>query len=638
MEAELDFSPLLLVSALAFIIPFLTYRLTGGVLPAVVGEIIAGIFFGRSVLGIIEPHEWLEFLSLFGFAYLMFLSGLEINVALLLRRPGAGWHKPRVGLRQPLAAGLLMVTLVLVTTGIGVALIEWWGRIDNVPMLLFILAATAVGVVVPVLKDRGGAGAAGQAVLVSGFLLEFVAIVGIGVVASLERDGLGWEFFLILAMPAAFGLLLWSITTGRARFPVIPATLHELAHASSQLQIRAALAVLVMFVVLSQVVGTELVLGAFLAGLAVTILSPRHGSLMRVKLDALGYGFFVPIFFIMAGATLDLDPIFQSTDAFLVVPAFLAIAFVAKLLPAVLALGPGFGLRSAAAGGALLSANLSIILAAGAIALELELINEATNGALLMVAIITTVVAPLAFSRMTGPRSDELDERALVIGAGETGRALVPRLQKAGLQVTVVDINEETLIQMAVEGCTTVVGDASTTEILERAQACDAQVAVIATDSDRPERTREIAEALRALCPGLRIVTWVPAPDPHLELLEVEAHSAKEAAAAALGGAVLRPGLFQALGDADVGILEMPLRNEALHERSVRALGLPGGARILLVTREGASVVPDGDTPLRLNDQVTLGGEHEAVEEARDLLLGEDETDWLHFPRSGPEL
>ena len=125
-----------------------------------------------------------------------------------------------------------------------------------------------------------------------------------------------------------------------------------MAHASSQIQIRAALAVLVTFVVLSQVVGTELVLGAFLAGLALTILSPKHGSSMRVKLDGMGYGFFVPIFFITAGAAIDLDAIFAETETLLLIPAFLAVAIATKLIPVGLVLWPAYGFRRALGAGA----------------------------------------------------------------------------------------------------------------------------------------------------------------------------------------------------------------------------------------------------------------------------------------------
>ena len=75
MEGTVDFTPLLLVSALAVVIPFVTWRLTGGLLPAVVGEVVLGMVFGNSVLGLIDENEWLTFLALFGFAYLMFPLG-----------------------------------------------------------------------------------------------------------------------------------------------------------------------------------------------------------------------------------------------------------------------------------------------------------------------------------------------------------------------------------------------------------------------------------------------------------------------------------------------------------------------------------------------------------------------------------
>ena len=239
MEPELDFSPLLLVSALAFLIPIATHRLTRGTIPSVVSEILAGIIFGQSVVGIIDQNEWLEFLSLFGFAYLMFLSGLEINIALLVRPIGPQWYRPAVPLRQSMLAGGIVLGLTVATTAVGVGLLNGLGPVDDFWMLLFILLATAVGVVVPVLKSRGDAGPYAQSIIVIGFLLEFIAILGVGVVAALEREGLGVEFWLILAIPAVFALLLWAVLSGRARFPDAVALMHELAHASSQIQIRA---------------------------------------------------------------------------------------------------------------------------------------------------------------------------------------------------------------------------------------------------------------------------------------------------------------------------------------------------------------------------------------------------------------
>lgn len=603
MEAAVDFTPLLLVSALAVLVPFVCWRLTGGMLPAVVGEVIVGIIFGRPLLGIIEDNEWLTFLALFGFAYLMFLSGLEINLGVIARRPDGRWWIPSVALRQPLISGVLLLALCAAAT---------WGclvglqRLDmitseQIPMLLFVLLATAVGVIVPVLKDRPDLRGIAQPLLVGGFLLEFAAIVGVGVVAALERDGIGWRFALLLAIPCALGLLLWVASYGGGRFPVVPRTMHELAQTSSQLKIRAALALLVMFVALSQVVGAELVLGAFIAGLAATAISPRHGSIVRVKLDALGYGFFVPIFFIHAGATLDLGAVFDSWDHFLLAPLLLAIAFGAKIAPALLGLAPAFGLRRGLAGGALLSANLSLVLAAGAIAEELEIIDAGQHGALLLMALLTTVIAPPLFAWLAGrPSAEPSRGRVLLIGGGSLSDEVARRLADADRAVERLTASEALAIAQPA-----------------RLDGVDA--AVIANPASSDEAA-EISRALRAADPDLRIIAWLPAPNPYLDTLEVETHLPAEAAALALESAVLRPGFDGALRNPDSGLTETIMRNPHLHGEALRGIALPGGVRVLVILRGGEVVIPDGDTPLYLHDRVALGGDPPEVAAASALL------------------
>ena len=601
MEPSVDFTPLLLVSALAVLVPFVSWRLTGGMLPAVVGEVLVGIIFGRPLLGIVEPNEWLTFLALFGFAYLMFLSGLEINLGAIARRPGDRWWIPGVALRQPLISGLLLLALVAFATWACLTGIERVGLIESVqiPMLLFILMATAVGVVVPVLKDRPDLGGLAQPLLVGGFMLEFAAIVGVGVVAALEREGIGWRFFLLLAIPSALAVLLWAANYGGGRFPVLPRTMHELAQTSSQLKIRAALALLVMFVALSQVVGVELVLGAFMAGLAATVISPRHGSILRVKLDALGYGFFVPIFFIYSGATLDLGAVFDSWDHFLLAPLLLLIAFAAKMAPALLGLAPAFGLRRGLAGGALLSANLSLVLAAGAIAEELHIIDAGQHGALLLMALLTTVIAPPLFAWLAG-RPDARARRGaiLLFGEGRLADALAERLSEAGRSII----------------------RASADDPAENTQDARGAEAAVITDAPSPEQTAQLARALRARDPDLRIIAWSDAQHQQLEALEIEAYSAAEVALWTLESAVLRPGLGGALRDPDSGLAEVIMRNPQLHGEPLRGIALPGGVRVLVMLRGGEAIIPDGDTPLYLHDRVTLAGDPEEAAEAGNLL------------------
>lgn len=621
MESEIDFAPLLLVSALAFLIPLMTHRLSAGALPSVVGEILAGVVFGSSVLGIIEENVWLEFLSLFGFAYLMFLAGLEVDIPLITRPLGRRWMYPRVALRHPLVAGVMLLAAILSMTAVGVLLINAWGKEDDFPLLFLVLSATAVGVMAPVLKERDGLGSYAQVLLVAGFLVEFVGIVAIGIIAAIDRDGLGVEALLLLALPAMFGLLLLLARHGRTRVPELAALMSELAHASSQIQIRGALAVLVVFVVLSQVVGTELVLGAFFAGLALTILSPKHGSSMRLKLDAIGYGFFIPVFFITSGATLDLSALGEGTDALLLIPAFLAIGILAKVLSGLLVLWPAFGPRRATAGGVLLSANLSLILAALTIAEGSGRFEEATSAALLVLALVTTTAAPLGFNTLLPRRTPDARGRAIVVGAGDTGAYVAMRLYSAGLAVVVIDLQEEALRPLGQAGCSTVVGDARTAAALATARPEISEVAVIAVSG--ADDIYHIAQTLRSAARDLRIVTWRPKADQRLVELEVDVYLRARATAVALAGAVLRPGLYQALGSEDfAGLEEVTVRNARATGIALRDLGLPGGARVILILRGGELVIPEADTPLMLLDHVTLGGEDEAVAGAFQLLSG----------------
>ncbi len=621
MEPEIDFAPLLLVSALAFLIPLVTHRISGGKVPSVVGEIVAGIVFGGSLLGVIDENVWLEFLSLFGFAYLMFLAGLEVDTPLLLRPLGPLWYKPAVALRHPLVAGILLLALFVAAAAGGVLFLNEIGQIEDVALLTFVFSAAAVGVMVPVLKEREELGAFAQVLLVAGFLVEFAAIVAIGIITAIDRDGLGVEALLLLVLPAAFLLLLGLGQRGKTQFPGLVALMTELAHASSQIRIRGALALLVIFVVLSQVVGTELVLGAFFAGLALTILSPRQGSMMRVKLDAIGYGFFIPIFFITVGASLDLGALGDSTEAALLIPAFLILGILSKLIPALLVLWPAFGLRRATAGGMLLTANLSIILAAVTVAKESGRLDEATSAALLVLALLSTAIAPLGFSNILPRRRREETGHAILVGAGWAGADLAPRLYRAGLNVSVIDQDEAVLEPLREIGCETIVGDARDRAVLAAGRPQGAEVAVIAIE-DR-ELTYDVALHLRDMARDLRIVTWVHEEEPRLAALDVETHLVGTATATALEGVVLLPGLFHALESAESAALEEAVvRNPAFIDVPLYDLPLPGGVRVILLTRDGALIIPEGETELQILDRVTLGGEPPAVREAFTLLSG----------------
>ncbi len=182
------FLPLLLITALAVAVPLATSRLRWLSLPIVVGEILAGMVIGHSGFDLVETSPTLDFLKEFGFAFLMFLSGLEIDFNLLTGRTGARANKSWWQRPLPLAGLLFAGTLVLgILSG---QVLGALGVVKNPLLMGLILSTTSLGVVVPVLKERGLLRAEfGQLMLIEASIADFITLVLLTVVIALGRPG-----------------------------------------------------------------------------------------------------------------------------------------------------------------------------------------------------------------------------------------------------------------------------------------------------------------------------------------------------------------------------------------------------------------------------------------------------------------
>jgi Kef-type K+ transport system membrane component KefB len=177
MAQHSPFMPLLLITLLAVVIPVLASRIRLVRLPIVVGEILAGII-GQSGLDLVTASPTLTFLAEFGFTFLMFLSGLEISFDTLFATAEAGQEQHRPRWQHPLAlAGLYFVATVLLALMIGLGLTQL-GLVRHPVLLALILSTTSLGIVVPVLKERGLTTTLyGQVVLVTALLSDFVTLL-----------------------------------------------------------------------------------------------------------------------------------------------------------------------------------------------------------------------------------------------------------------------------------------------------------------------------------------------------------------------------------------------------------------------------------------------------------------------------
>jgi Kef-type K+ transport system membrane component KefB/Trk K+ transport system NAD-binding subunit len=619
MEEE-SFYQLLLISGLAVLVPVVATRVPARVLPALVGEIIAGIIIGTSGLNLIDPTPVLDFLAEFGFAYLMFLSGLELDPHLLTAASGAPYRGLKTRLSSPLGSGLVILGGTLAIAFFGVAILELSGLAPDLWLTTLILSTTSVGVVVPTLKERGlAARPYGQVLLVAAFLADLVTLVLIGAFAAVKREGPNVELALILALPIAF-LLVYRLGATLARHRIVSRTVEELAHATAQVQVRGALALMLAFVVFAKTIGSELILGSFVAGVIVSLLSPEEGTSLRMKLDAIGYGFFIPIFFINVGANLDLGALSGSAEDLSLLPIFLAIGYMSKVVPS-LVLRLRFSWQETLAGGFLLSSRLSLIIAASLIGQELGIITAGVNSAIIIVAVVTSSLSPMVFSRLMQMPAQEAGA-VIIVGAGETGRSLASRLSAHGSGVVLIEHDDEAGEEARRDGLSVVQGRGDRLSVLREAGIESASALVAVTPDDAYNlRVCKLAKQRFGVS---QLAARVSDPNNRGDFIRagIRGVAVPLSTSAALENAVLRPNLFQVLVDRpkEYDVLEVTLRNHDLVGKRLRDIRLPGNCLVLLIRRDGELVTPRGSTVLQDWDSLTLAGDRDSVLETVQLL------------------
>jgi Kef-type K+ transport system membrane component KefB len=380
----LDVTNLALVAAVAFAAPLALGLAPALRLPAIVLELVLGIVLGPAVLGWVEQDDPVGVMAMLGLAFLLFLAGLEVE-----------FDRLRGRLLRLAAAGFVASFALALTAG----LVLDRAGVTGAPVLIAVLlSATSLGVVIPVLKDSGEAGTAfGQLVIAAASVADVVTTVLLSLLFSAEAGGAGSRIVLLtafVALAAAVGLAV----SGVGRSMRVSAALLRLQDTTAQIRVRGAFLLLAAFVVLADSFGIETILGAFVAG-AVLNLADRDEAMahagFRSKLDAVGFGVFVPFFFVASGLTFDLDALFASGSAVAKVPIFLAALLAARGLPALLYRGV-LGSRRSAAAGLLQATSLGFLVVGSQLGMELGLISAATGAALVAAGLLSVLVFPLA--------------------------------------------------------------------------------------------------------------------------------------------------------------------------------------------------------------------------------------------------
>src|SRR5262252_5348850 len=378
---DVSFTNLLVVAAVAVLAPLMVGFFPRLRVPAVVLEIIGGIIIGPSVLGWVRVDLPVAILALFGLAFLLFLAGLEIDV-----------HRLRGRLLRFALLGYLVTLVLGYGAGASFAAAGWVSQ----PLLLAIaLSATSLGLVVPVLKDAGQVGSdVGQSALAAASIADFAAIVLLSLFFS--SGGSTGSKVVVLGAFAGLVVVTGLAVSGAARSMRLGQVLLRLQDTTAEIRVRFAVLLLVAFTALAERFGLESILGAFLAGAIVGLVdrdSASHPN-FRTKLEAIGYGFLVPVFFVSSGIKLDLTGLLHTPSALVRVPVFLLALLAVRGLPALLGLRAN-GTRPTLALGLLQATSLPFIVAATQIGVTLGKISSVTAAALVCAGLLSVLIFPL---------------------------------------------------------------------------------------------------------------------------------------------------------------------------------------------------------------------------------------------------
>jgi Kef-type K+ transport system membrane component KefB len=385
---NISFNSVLIIAAMAVLVPLISGLLPRLPVPGAALEVIAGILIGPSVLGWVRIDAPVQVLSDLGLGILLFLAGLEIDIE-RLRGPLA---------RLAVSAFAVSAVLALLCA----YAFRLAGQAEQPLLLAIILMSTSTGLLLPLLKDAGEESTAfGQLVMTAAALAEIVPIMLLSLFFSATSATPGAQA-VSLAIFIVLIVLSGTALAWVRRLEPAGRLLNRLSDSSAQLRVRASLTLALAFGVLAYRFGFASILGAFAAGLLVRIVDlARHSPhpQFQVKLEGIGFGFLVPIFFISTGVAFPLKALLTNPAALAEVPLFLAALLLVRGLPALLYVRFA-GRRRAVAAGLLQATTLTFVIVAVQIGRADGKITPTAAASLLTAGLLSTILFPAVAQRL----------------------------------------------------------------------------------------------------------------------------------------------------------------------------------------------------------------------------------------------
>ncbi|KMY53234.1 sodium:proton antiporter [Bacillus sp. FJAT-27231] len=602
---------LVIVIVAAFLTPIILHRLKLNFVPVVIAEIIVGLIIGKSGLDIVSQDMWLETLSTLGFLFLMFLSGLEIDFSAFSNKKKEA-PKMKPGKEEPhsfMTALIIFTGILVLSFGLSY-LFVLLHLIDDAFLMTLIISTISLGVVVPTLKEAHLMKTViGQIILLVAVIADLVTMILLTVFVSLNGSG-GGNMWLLLVLFAA-GVLLYFIAKRFKNKPLFEA----LSTSTVQIGTRAVFTLMIVLVALSEYLGAENILGAFLAGVLVSLLAPNH-ELVR-QLDSFGYGFLIPIFFVMVGVELDLWSLLSDKKMLMLIPLLMIAFFISKVFP-LLYLKKWYDTKTVMASAFLLTSTLSLVIAAAKIAERIGVITSQMSGLLVLVAVVTCLITPVVFKKLFPPHMKaEKRIKIVFVGANQYTMPISKEL-KSALYDTVVYRKKPEVEENNLNNSVFDVEELEdlTVDTLDQHGVFAADILVFATGNVEGNAELAIAAKERGV---ERVIAHVEQEEMEQQLIEagIETFSYFLSAKALLRALIESPSIIDILTNKETSLYEVELLNDNYEGLTLRKFPFTGDVIFVRIFRGNESIVPHGDTELRLHDRLILTGSKEYVDELK---------------------
>lgn len=610
----MEFLSLVIVVLAAFLTPIIVNRLNINFLPVVVAEILMGIVIGNSFLNIVERDSILNILSTLGFIFLMFLSGLEIDFKAFKKdkRARQGQNDDESSIPGHLNLALTVFAFIMIISILLAYVFKWLGLVDDVLLMVIIISTISLGVVVPTLKEMNIMRTTiGQFILLVAVLADLVTMILLTVYGAINGQG-GSTIWLIgiLVVFTAISYIL-GVQFKRMSF------LQKLMDGTTQIGIRAVFALIILLVALAEGVGAENILGAFLAGVVVSLLNPDEE--MVEKLDSFGYGFFIPIFFIMVGVDLNIPSLIKEPKLLIIIPILIVAFIISKLIP-VMFIRRWFDMKTTIASAFLLTSTLSLVIAAAKISERLNAISAETSGILILSAVITCVFVPIIFKKLF-PVPDEFNRKIDVslIGKNQLTIPIAQNLTSQLYDVTLYYRKDLSDRRQLSDYITMIEIADYEQDVLERLGLFDRDIVVCATNDD--DINRKVAKLAKAHQVE-RVICRLESTTDDTELVDsgIEIFSSYLSNKILLKGLIETPNMLNLLSNVETSLYEIQMLNYKYENIQLRNFPFGGDIIFVRIIRNNESIVPHGDTQLRYGDRLIVTGAKEYVDELKQEL------------------